>query len=102
MQYLQLSKKNRLPCDSAIPKNVVDQMNDALVQNMNLLDVQAIHIQSELMQYTAESTARQKFITQKDSAYRSISASIVHPSGFVVSRPKAAPAAAAGAELGRR
>ncbi len=51
-------------------------MNDDLVQNMDFLDEQAIHIQSEEMQYTAESNARQKCITQNDSAYRSISASI--------------------------
>jgi hypothetical protein len=36
-----------LPCNSTIPKNVVDQMNNALVQNMDLLDKQAIPIHSE-------------------------------------------------------
>jgi hypothetical protein len=34
-------------CYSAMPKNVVDQMNYALVQNMDILDKQAIHIQYE-------------------------------------------------------
>jgi hypothetical protein len=40
----------RLSFESAIPKNVVDQMNDALVQNMGLLHEQAMHIHSAEMQ----------------------------------------------------
>ncbi len=36
-----------LSFESTMPKNVVVQMNDALVQNMDLLDEQAIHIPSE-------------------------------------------------------
>ena len=34
-------------------------MNDALVQNMDLLDEQAMHIHSAYMQYKAESNVRQ-------------------------------------------
>jgi hypothetical protein len=33
-------------------------MNDAMVQNMDLLDEQAMHIHSAEMQYKAESNAR--------------------------------------------
>ena len=46
--------------ESTIPKNVVDQMNDALVQNMDLLHEQAMHIHSAEMQnnLTSESNER--------------------------------------------
>jgi hypothetical protein len=50
----------RLSFESTIPKNVVYQMNDALVQNMDLLDEQAMHIHSAAMQnnLTSESNER--------------------------------------------
>jgi hypothetical protein len=44
--------------ESTIPKNVVDQLNYALVQKMDLLDEQAMHIHSAEMQYKVESNAR--------------------------------------------
>ena len=64
----------RLRFESTIPKNVVDQMNDTLVQNKDLLDEQTMHVHSEEMQYKAESNARQ--YAQKGNSYRSISAFI--------------------------
>ena len=42
-------------------------MNDTLVQNMDLLDEQAMYVHSEYMQYKAESIARQ--YAQKGSAF---------------------------------
>jgi hypothetical protein len=49
-------------------------MNDTLVQNIDLLDEQTMHVHSEEMQYKAESNARQ--YAQKGNSYRSISAFI--------------------------
>jgi hypothetical protein len=75
-----------LQCYSASIKNVIDQVNNALVQNMELLDEQAIHIQSKYMQYRAESNSLQKMQNTKGQCLQvNLSIHKFFHTGFVVS-----------------
>ncbi len=93
------------PCDSAIPKKFVDQMNDDLVQNMYFLDKPAIHNDSYPIWIKAMQSRIKRAPKMHNTKGQCLQVNLrIHKfiqTGFVVSRPAAAPPRSRG-RRGRR